>query len=117
MSFHRNHKGLKRHVKQAVKARAKLACGGERYSISPCDKGYYYKPTIQKTIKPACQAAKEIDAGTVWVNMTPSSQMSGPFGGNKNSGLGREYGLIGLHEYLKVKNNVWYMGDIPYKFY
>ncbi len=152
------------YVKQAVEAGAKLACGGERYSISPCDKGYYYKPTLLEDVKPdmACfceeifgpvlvvtkyknldeaielanatefglganiytenyktafKAAKKIDAGTVWINMTPSSQMSGPFGGNKNSGLGREYGLIGLHEYLKVKNNVWYMGDTPYKFY
>lgn len=153
-----------RYVKEAVKAGAKLACGGERYLEPPCDKGNYYKPTIlenvtsdmacfceeifgpvlvvtrYKTIeeaielanatefglganintdnyKTAFRAAKEIDAGTVWVNMTPSSQMSGPFGGNKNSGLGREYGLIGLHEYLKVKNNVWYMGDTPYKFF
>jgi len=32
--------------------------------------------------------------------------MNAPFGGNKNSGLGREYGSVGLHEYLKIKNNI-----------
>ena len=61
-------------------------------------------------------ASKNLDAGTIWVNMSTSSQMTAPFGGNKNSGLGREYGVIGLHEYMKIKNNVWYMGKQQYQF-
>ncbi|MDR1509410.1 MAG: aldehyde dehydrogenase family protein [Synergistaceae bacterium] len=54
-------------------------------------------------------AAKKINAGTIWVNMPNGSQMHTPFGGSKNSGMGREYGTYGLHEYLKIKNNVWNM--------
>lgn len=64
-------------------------------------------------------AAEKIDAGTVWMNCTTKSNIETPFGGNRNSGLGREDGVEGLLEYLKVKNHIWYMGeqyDNPYGF-
>lgn len=56
------------------------------------------------------RAAKEIDAGMVWLNTNVMSKIEAPYGGNKNSGLGREDGTIGLKEYLKAKNNVLYLG-------
>ena len=56
-------------------------------------------------------AGRKLNAGSVWVNWPNDSKMSTPFGGNKNSGLGRDYGFIGLHEYLRVKNNLWNMSD------
>lgn len=55
--------------------------------------------------------AKKIDAGTVWMNCATRSNIETPFGGNRNSGLGREDGVEGLLEYLKVKNHIWYMGE------
>lgn len=55
--------------------------------------------------------AEKIDAGTVWMNCSSKSNIETPFGGNRNSGLGREDGVEGLLEYLKVKNHIWYMGD------
>lgn len=51
-------------------------------------------------------SAKKIDAGTVWMNANLMSTMEAPFGGNKNSGIGREYGKVGLLEYMKIKNNM-----------
>ena len=62
-------------------------------------------------------AARRINAGSVWVNMPNGSQMNCPFGGNKNSGLGREYGMPGLKEYLRVKNNMWNMRKGPFSYY
>lgn len=62
-------------------------------------------------------AAQKINAGTVWVNMPNGSQMNCPFGGNKNSGLGREYGMTGLKEYLRVKNNMWNMRKGTFSYY
>lgn len=59
------------------------------------------------------QTAKKLDAGTVWMNTSAMSNIESPFGGNKNSGLGREDGIEGLMEYLKVKNHIMYIGD-PY---
>lgn len=56
-------------------------------------------------------AAEKVDAGTVWMNCATKSNIETPFGGNRNSGLGREDGVEGLLEYLKVKNHIWYMGD------
>ncbi|WNX85484.1 aldehyde dehydrogenase family protein [Agathobaculum sp. NTUH-O15-33] len=55
-------------------------------------------------------AAEKVDAGTVWMNCATKSNIETPFGGNRNSGLGREDGVEGLLEYLKVKNHIWYMG-------
>jgi aldehyde dehydrogenase (NAD+) len=54
-------------------------------------------------------ASKKLNAGTVFVNTPNMARMNAPFGGNKNSGLGREYGIIGLHEYLRTKNTFWNM--------
>jgi acyl-CoA reductase-like NAD-dependent aldehyde dehydrogenase len=51
-------------------------------------------------------AAKKVDAGIIWLNTNVMSKIEAPYGGNKNSGLGREDGIIGLKEYLKVKTNV-----------
>lgn len=59
------------------------------------------------------QTAKKLDAGTVWLNTSAMSNIESPFGGNKNSGIGREDGVEGLMEYLKVKNHIMYIGD-PY---
>lgn len=56
------------------------------------------------------RAAKEIDAGMVWLNTNVMSKIEAPYGGNKNSGVGREDGTIGLKEYVKAKNNVLYLG-------
>lgn len=57
--------------------------------------------------------AKKLDAGTVWLNTSAMSNIESPFGGNKNSGIGREDGVEGLMEYLKVKNHIMYVGE-PY---
>ena len=65
------------------------------------------------------RTAKKLDAGTVWMNTNVRSRIEAPYGGNKNSGMGREYSIIGLKEYLKVKNNILFIGeeyDNPYGF-
>ena len=46
--------------------------------------------------------ARQVRTGTYYVN-TFSLDMLGPFGGYKNSGLGREFGPEGLSEYLEHK--------------
>ena len=45
-------------------------------------------------------------AGTVWVNNYRMVGYSMPFGGFKQSGIGREMGIDSLHEYTEVKS-VW----------
>jgi len=53
--------------------------------------------------------AEKLDAGTVWMNCSSKSNIETPFGGNRNSGVGREDGTEGLLEYLKVKNHILYV--------
>jgi aldehyde dehydrogenase (NAD+) len=47
-----------------------------------------------------------IQSGTVWVNTYRAVSYMSPFGGYKDSGLGRENGMDAIHEYLQVKS-VW----------
>ena len=50
---------------------------------------------------------KLADAGpTVWVNTYRAISYLAPFGGYKDSGLGRENGIDAIREYLQVKG-VW----------
>jgi len=52
----------------------------------------------------AMSVAKQLRAGTVWLNEWHLLSERAPFGGYKQSGIGREFGLDGMHEYFEVKH-------------
>lgn len=54
----------------------------------------------------ALRMSERIQAGTVWINTYRAVSYLSPFGGYKDSGLGRENGLDAMREYLQVKS-VW----------
>jgi aldehyde dehydrogenase (NAD+) len=47
--------------------------------------------------------ANSVRAGTVWVNCYDVFDAAAPFGGFKQSGIGREMGEYGLQQYTEVK--------------
>ncbi len=51
----------------------------------------------------ASQIAEEIDAGTTWVNRHLHLEPDVPFGGQKQSGIGREMGIWGLEEFCDLQ--------------
>ena len=55
----------------------------------------------------AIRVSRQLQAGTVWVNMYRAVSYTSPFGGYKKSGLGRENGIDAIREYLQVKS-VWF---------
>lgn len=57
-----------------------------------------------KDLKKAHQMAKHIEAGIVWVNCWMVRDLRTPFGGIKNSGVGREGGWEALHFFTEPKN-------------
>ncbi len=50
------------------------------------------------------QIARRLRAGTVWINEWHLISEKAPFGGYKQSGIGREFGVEGLKEYTEVKH-------------
>ena len=51
----------------------------------------------------AHRLARSFQSGMVWVNTEISRNLSTPFGGMKESGLGREGGFAGIHELLETQ--------------
>src|SRR5207248_2699672 len=51
----------------------------------------------------AMRAVKNLRAGIVWVNHMQPTYVEAPWGGYKQSGIGRELGKWGVEEYLNVK--------------
>ena len=49
------------------------------------------------------KVTSELRAGVVWANTYNKFDPTSPFGGYKESGLGREGGLHGLREYLELE--------------
>ena len=58
---------------------------------------------ITNDIDVAMQVSHQLRAGTVWVNCYDVLAAQAPFGGVKESGIGRELGEYGLAAYTSVK--------------
>ena len=56
-----------------------------------------------RDIKKALAISNSVRAGTVWVNCYNVLDSRAPFGGFKQSGIGRELGEYGLQQYTEVK--------------
>ncbi len=56
-----------------------------------------------RDLKTAQAIANNVRAGTIWVNCYNAIDAAAPFGGFKQSGIGRELGEYGLREYTEVK--------------
>ena len=54
-------------------------------------------------LKRALRMAEAIESGMVAINRGVISDPAAPFGGVKQSGLGREGGFDGIHEFLETK--------------
>jgi aldehyde dehydrogenase (NAD+) len=52
----------------------------------------------------AMKVAGQLRAGTVWINEWHLLSERAPFGGYKQSGIGREFGVDGLKEYTEAKH-------------
>ena len=61
--------------------------------------------------KRAWRVARGLQAGMVWINTYKQFSTAAPFGGFKDSGLGREKGLQGIRTYQQVKTLFWSMSD------
>ena len=58
----------------------------------------------------AIRVAREVRSGLLSINSDNSSYIEAPFGGRKQSGIGREQGLEGLLDYTELKNV--YVSDV-----
>ncbi|TPG61863.1 NAD-dependent succinate-semialdehyde dehydrogenase [Ewingella americana] len=60
---------------------------------------YFYTQNLQRVFR----VAEAIESGMIGINECALSTEVAPFGGVKESGLGREGSVLGLEEYLQVK--------------
>lgn len=58
---------------------------------------------FSKNIADCLHLANSIDAGSLWINDIHRSYHNVPFGGMKQSGIGREKGVYGIEQYLEYK--------------
>ncbi|TMG07901.1 MAG: NAD-dependent succinate-semialdehyde dehydrogenase [Chloroflexi bacterium] len=115
------------HVANALSLGAKIRTGGRRL---PQGDGYadrFYAPTVIEDVTPDMKVSFEetfgpvaplirfdteeeairLDYGIVGANDGLPSTPQAPFGGMKESGIGREGGKWGVEEYLEVKYVSW----------
>ncbi|OXY83347.1 aldehyde dehydrogenase [Oceanimonas doudoroffii] len=61
----------------------------------------------------AWHLARRLEAGTIWINTYKKFSVSAPFGGFKESGLGREKGRQGVLAYMQQKSIYVGLSDQP----
>jgi acyl-CoA reductase-like NAD-dependent aldehyde dehydrogenase len=57
-----------------------------------------------RDVKKALNTARALRAGIVWVNDSQPAPTEAPWGGYKQSGIGRELGAHGIEDYLEAKH-------------
>jgi betaine-aldehyde dehydrogenase len=67
-----------------------------------------------ESFKRAWRVGRALEAGSVWINTYKQSSISSPFGGFKDSGIGREKGVDGLRLYAQVKSMYFGLHTQPF---
>ena len=65
----------------------------------------------------AHRVAAALRAGIVWINCSQPTFTEAPWGGYKQSGIGRELGRWGLDNYLETKQITRFVGEEPWGWY
>lgn len=63
------------------------------------------------------RVAKAFKAGIVWINCSQPTFVEAPWGGVKQSGIGRELGQWGFNNYLETKQITRFKSDQPWAWY
>lgn len=66
-----------------------------------------------RDFKRAWRLGRAVQAGTVWINTYKQFSISTPFGGWRDSGLGREKGREGIFQYMEQKSLYWGTSEHP----
>lgn len=82
-------------TKFATEEEAVALCNGTQYGLGSA--------VFTTNLTKAHRVARRIEAGMVWINSSNDSDWRIPFGGVKQSGIGRELGEAGLEAYSTVK--------------
>jgi betaine-aldehyde dehydrogenase len=63
------------------------------------------------------RVARKLKAGIIWINCSQPTFTEAPWGGYKQSGIGRELGEWGLNNYLETKQITSFASDEPWGWY
>lgn len=63
------------------------------------------------------RVTRALQAGILWINCSQPTFTEAPWGGYKQSGIGRELGRWGLSNYLQTKQITSYLSDEPWGWY
>jgi betaine-aldehyde dehydrogenase len=72
---------------------------------------------MSKDERRAERVAAALRAGIIWINCSQPTFTEAPWGGYKQSGIGRELGRWGLDNYLETKQITRYATDKPWAWY
>ncbi|RQS16144.1 aldehyde dehydrogenase family protein [Burkholderia sp. Bp9002] len=72
---------------------------------------------MSRDIERCERVARALRAGIVWINCSQPTFTEAPWGGCKQSGIGRELGEWGLNNYLEIKQITRYVSDAPWCWY
>jgi betaine-aldehyde dehydrogenase len=72
---------------------------------------------MSKDLERCERVARKLRAGIVWINCSQPTFTEAPWGGYKQSGIGRELGEWGLNNYLETKQITRYDSEQPWGWY
>jgi acyl-CoA reductase-like NAD-dependent aldehyde dehydrogenase len=65
----------------------------------------------------AHRVAEQMDVGMVWINDHHRNDPSSPWGGFKDSGIGRENGTCAFHEYTQTRSVIVRTDSSPFDWF
>ena len=118
---------LRRRQLRAHRARGDFRTGRLRHPVRRARRTRCGSPTTPTTDSPPpsgratssarCARSSNLRAGIVWVNHMQPTYVEAPWGGYKQSGIGRELGKWGVEEYLNVKQVYINLSEQPIGWY